>query len=577
MARIREELAHSGDEHWAHLGNYEASVEEALSQLEACRASHAIWGRYGELWSEDPVEAREIEQRLGWLDLPESMRLDIPRLEALALELQAVHIRRALLLGMGGSSLAPEVLRQILGVAPGYIDLTVLDSTDPEQIARVEAQDDLAATICIVSSKSGTTAESRALMEYFAGQLEAAVGEAWPRHFIAITDPDTPLATLAKEQGFRALYLNPPDVGGRYSALSLFGLVPAALNGIDGGRLLERARAMAYRCRSTVPDRENPATILGAIMATCAQQGRDKLTLLTSPSLAPLGWWVEQLIAESTGKEGKGILPVEGEPPLALDAYGPDRLFVYARLQGDDNDATDDLAVRLAEAGHPLVALPLQDPHDLGAEFFRWEFATAVAGYLLGINPFDQPDVDAAKRFALQALERYEETGQLGEEEPTLRESPLAYYGDPSEGEGLAVSLARFLGGARPGDYVALMAYVDRNEAHAAALQRIRQLIAEKLGLAVTVGFGPRFLHSTGQIHKGGPNTGLFLQLTCTSEFDLEIPGRGYSFGVLKASQAAGDRAALRDRGRRVVRVDLGGEAMEGLRALEGALQQALA
>lgn len=576
MAEIREALARIEGDHWLHLGDCQPHVDEALAQLEARRASQAIWGRHGELWSDDPQQAREIEQRLGWLDLPNTMRIEIPRLQALAVELQAVGMRRALLLGMGGSSLAPEVLRQVLGVAPGFLDLAVLDTTDPEQIARVAAEDDLEATVFIAASKSGTTAETRALIEYFAGQLEDLVEQDWPRHFIVITDPGTPLATLAEEQGFRALYINPPDVGGRYSALSLFGLVPAALNGIEGDRLLRSAHAMAHRCRSTVPDRENPAAVLGAIMAACAGQGRDKLTLLTSPSLASLGWWVEQLIAESTGKDGKGILPVEGEPPMELGAYGKDRLFVYVRRRGDDNAAPDDLAARLAEAGHPLVALPMEDPYDLGGEFFRWEFATAVAGYLLGINPFDQPNVDAAKQRALQALARYEETGQLDEAEPALRQGGLALYGDAEPTDGAAAYLGRFFGAARPGDYVALMAYVDRNDAHAEILQRIRHALATKLGLAVTVGFGPRFLHSTGQIHKGGPNTGLFLQITHSGELDLEIPGRGYSFGVLKASQAAGDLAALAERGRRVMRVHLQGAAAEGLRELERVLGEAL-
>jgi transaldolase / glucose-6-phosphate isomerase len=577
MAEIREALARIEGEHWLHLGEYQAHVDEALAQLEARRASHAIWGRHGELWSDDPQEAHEIEQRLGWLDLPDTMRIEIPRLQALAIELQAVGMRRALLLGMGGSSLAPEVLRHVLGVAPGFLDLAVLDTTDPEQIARVSQEDDLTATVFIAASKSGTTAETRTLMEYFAGELEALVGQEWPRHFIVITDPGTPLADLAEEQGLRACYINPPDVGGRYSALSLFGLVPAALSGIEGDRLLRSARAMAGRCGSTTPDRENPAAILGAIMAACARLGRDKLTLLTSPSLTPMGWWVEQLIAESTGKDGKGILPVEGEPPMELAAYGPDRLLVYVRSRRDDNAASDELAARLVEAGHPLVAIPLETPDDLGGEFFRWEFATAVAGYLLGINPFDQPNVDAAKQRALQALERYEETGQLDEAEPTLQEGGLALYGDAEAAGGAAAYLARFLGAASPGDYVALMAYVDRNEAHGEILQRIRHALAAKLGLAVTVGFGPRFLHSTGQIHKGGPNTGIFVQITHAGELDLEIPGRGYSFGVLKASQAAGDLAALTDRGRRVLRVDLRGEAAEGLRELERVLGEALA
>lgn len=573
MESIREHL--QGD-CWYHLGACQEPFEKAIAQLEARSVASAIWGRHGELWSDDKDEAQEIEDRLGWLDLPRTMRFNVPRIEALAYELQAAGIERVLLLGMGGSSLAPEVLRKVFGVAEGYMDLIVLDTTEPDQIMRVEETGDLKTTALIAASKSGTTVETLTLLEYFRGKLEAIVGENWTKHFIVITDPDTPLAERAELEGFRACYANPPDVGGRYSALSLFGLVPAALNGIDCERLLATGLDMVIRCRATVPDDENPAAQLGALLASCANQGRDKLTLLLSPRLASFGSWVEQLIAESTGKEGKGIVPVDGEPPLELDRYGDDRLFVYVRLEGDDNDTIDDLATRLANAGHPLTVLSLDDPYALGAEFFRWEFATAVAGYLLGINPFDQPNVEAAKERARQALERYEETGHLEETEPTIEEGGLALYDDDPELESIAEYLGQFLGQARSGDYVALMAYMDRNDTHSDALQRIRRVIAEKLGVAVTVGFGPRFLHSTGQIHKGGPNTGLFLQITCCADRDLEIPGRDYGFGVLRSSQAAGDLAALQDSDRRAIRVDIRGQVETGLSELEQTLLQAL-
>lgn len=569
MATLFEQLEHATADFWYSMGACAHVLERTLEQLEANNAVGAIWERRGEFWSERSKTQAEIENRLGWLDLPDMMRLEVPRLEALALELQSVKIRRALLLGMGGSSLAPEVLRQVLGVAPGYLDLTVLDTTDPAQIARVEAEDDLLATAFIVASKSGTTAEVQALLDYFAARLATRVGDDWPTYMLAITDPTTPLAQYAKERGFRACYLNPSDIGGRFSALSLFGLVPAALNGIDGDRLLGTAKKMALRCRNKETPLQNPGLALGAIMGGCACEGRDKLTLLTSQRLRPFGWWVEQLIAESTGKEGKGILPIEGEPPLPLDAYGNDRLFVYVRYQGDDNATMDELAARLVEKGHPLVLLSLEDLYELGAEFFRWEFATAVAGHLLGINPFDQPNVEAAKQRALEALARYKESGRLVDEDPILTVDGLAaIYGDPMDETSITAYLAKFLRQVRPGGYLAIMAYIDRNAENEARLQEMRRILGERLRVPVTVGFGPRFLHSTGQIHKGGPNTGVFLQITQKDAQDLEIPGQGYTFGVLKASQAIGDMAALREAGRPVVRINLEKDAREGLEAL---------
>ena len=561
---------------WYQLGPCQEPFEKAVAQLEARGVSNAIWGRYGELWSDDATEADEIEDRLGWLDLPRRMHVDVPRLEALAHEIQAAGIERVLLLGMGGSSLAPEVLREVFGVAEGHADLIVVDTTDPDQISRIEEAGDLRTTALIAASKSGTTAETLTLLEYFQGKLETAVGESWPKHVIVITDPGTPLAEKAAEEGYRACYANAPDVGGRYSALSLFGLVPAALIGIDCERLLATSLDMALRCRAVIPDDENPAAVLGAILGSCASQGRDKLTLLNSPRLASFGSWVEQLIAESTGKDGRGIVPVDDEPPMAIERYGDDRLFVYVRLREDEKDAVDALATGLANAGHPLVVLSLEDPYTLGAEFFRWEFATAVTGYLLKINPFDQPNVEAAKERARQALQRYEEMGRLDEAEPTIEEGELALYDDDAEIESIAEYLEQFLKQASAGDYVAVMAYMDRNEAHTAALQRIQRVIAEKLGVAATIGFGPRFLHSTGQLHKGGPNTGLFLQITCCADRDLEIPGREYGFGVLISSQAAGDLTALRDNDRRAIRVDIRGEVEAGLQALEQMLRRVL-
>lgn len=580
MDSVERSLADMGEAPWVRLGEWESVVDEALAGLREAQAVQRIWSRDGTLWKDDPAATREIEERLGWLDLPTTMRVEVGRLKALAVELQAAGYRRAVLLGMGGSSLAAEVYREAFGVAEGFLDVTVLDSTDPAQILRVEEGLRLEETLFIVASKSGSTPEMRTLYAYFRDRCEEVLGAGeWPRHFVAITDAGSSLADLAAEKDMRALYLNPADVGGRFSALSLFGLVPAALLGIDLDLLLERAGEMASACRRAA-EGENPALALGAAMGALATQAsppRDKLTLLASAGLAAFGPWMEQLVAESTGKEGVGILPVVDEPPLPPEAPPPPgRLWVYLRLASADNAATDAQVARLVAAGEPVIALAVRDAYDLAAEFFRWEFATAIAGRLLGINPFDQPDVDSAKRQAQRALDRYEETQSLSEEAPLLAEGALALYGPPSGADDVAGYLAAFFGGARPGDYVALHAYIERSAEHAALLEGLATRLREGLGIPVTIGFGPRFLHSTGQLHKGGPDTGLFLQITPTDVPDLPIPGSGYSFGVLKRAQAIGDSDALRDAGRRVVRVDIGEDVARGLGALAEALDAAL-
>ncbi len=558
------------------LGDATQDVIGTLNALSDKHASRMVWARQGSLWSDEPAAIAEIEDRLGWLDLPDTMRVDVPRLKALALELAERQMERAVLLGMGGSSLAPEVLSEVFGVAPGGLELVVLDATDPAQILRVEQSGDLTRTVFIASSKSGTTAETRTLLEYFGSQLQSLVGERWTEHIIVITDPGSPLLALAEEEGFVARYTAAPDVGGRYSALTLFGLVPAALLGVDCDRLLRSARNMARQCRAALPEAENPAFRLGAALGALARSGRDKLTFITSPRLASFGWWIEQLIAESTGKNGTGIIPIEGEPLQSASAYSDDRIFVYVRLRDDDNEETDALAVALAEHGQPLIVTQLDDAYDLGAEFFRWEMATAVAGLVLGINPFDQPNVEEAKDGARQALSRYEETGALDELEPILTEGEIAVYGEPTDATNATEYVAAFLGQAEPGDYVAVMAYIDRNAAHAALLQRMRALLTAHLNVASTTGFGPRFLHSTGQLHKGGKNNGLFIQITQVDGTDVEIPGRGYSFGVLKSAQAAGDMASLKQNERRVIRLRVASDVAAGLEAIVALFERAL-
>ena len=571
---------------WFNLGADQPSLDAALVAVQRERVVQRIWGRDGSLWGREPEAIRSIRERCGWLDLPTTMLPQLASLRALAREVREEGITQVVLLGMGGSSLAPEVMEGILGAAPGYPQLTVLDSTDPTQIRQATASASLARTIFLVASKSGDTVETDALLAHYRAAVAAQVGEErWARHFVAITDPGSGLEKLARAAGFRAVYANPPDVGGRYSALSLFGLVPAALIGVDLERLLARGQEMAEACHVEGPA-GNPGLLLGAIMGGLARHrgaARDKLTLFSSAELAPFGAWAEQLVAESTGKEGLGILPVEGEPLGQVDDYGPDRLFVYLRLEGAGNGAGDALASALVQAGRPLVSLRLRDTYDLGAEFFRWEFATAVAGQILGINPFDQPDVESAKVRARAALARYEVTHALPQEDPVLAEGALAVYGDKLPASSLADYLAAFLAQALPGDYVALMAYIARSPANQALLAKLPRAVNDHLRAigsrisgplrpAITVGFGPRFLHSTGQLHKGGANNGLFIQLTQEESDDLPIPGRPYTFGTLKCAQALGDLQALRATGRRAVRVDLGSDVEAGLQALVMAL-----
>ncbi|NLG49871.1 MAG: glucose-6-phosphate isomerase [Chloroflexi bacterium] len=564
---------------WYDIGEYESDLNSALTELQDIKAARRIWNRDGTLWQSTPQAVSDIENRLGWLDLPDAMLVDVPRLQALALEIRAAGITQVVLLGMGGSSLAPEVMRRMLGVLPGYPELTILDSTDPAQIAHLLHRIPLPQTLFLVSSKSGTTSETMALFDFFRAAISEEVdAREWARHFVAITDPGTQLAKLAQESRFRSLYLNPPDIGGRYSALSLFGLVPAALIGQNLDNLLQSARAMAWECRAARPVRENSALILGAIMGELARhptRRRDKLTILTSAPLSPFTPWLEQLIAESTGKEGVGILPVEAESGEA-DFYGPDRLFVYLRLGTTDNEANDSLVSELIARGHPVVVLQIRELHHLGAEFYRWEFATAIAGQRLGINPFDQPNVESAKQRTKEALATYARQHALPAPDPVLTADVLSFYGPAFTANNAAAYLDAFLNQANPGDYVALLAFLERNAANEALLREMSQIIGQAMHAAVTIGFGPRFLHSTGQLHKGGPNTGLFIQITQDDSEELPIPGHDYSFSVLKQAQALGDWQALQDANRRVIRVNIGHDVQAGLQELADAIRSAL-
>ncbi len=520
-----------------------------LAELDRRRVTARVWARDHTVWKPDPGE---ISDRLGWLTVCDAMAERAPSLRAFADEVKAEGTRHVVLMGMGGSSLGPEVLRRVLGPAEGRPDLTVLDSTLPEVVRGVQSAIDPARTLFLVSSKSGGTIEPLSFYKHFRDLLDRELGrDGAGRAFAAITDPGTSLEQMAREHGFRRVFANPPDVGGRYSVLSYFGLVPAALLGVDLDVLLGRAREMAERCGPSVPAGDNPGAALGAAIGAMAAAGRDKLTLVASPGLAAFGLWVEQLLAESTGKEGRGVVPVVGEALSGPDRYGGDRLFVHLRLRGDDNAAADAALEAIEGSGHPVLRLDLGDAYDLGGEFFRWEFATAVAGAVLGINPFDQPDVQGAKDATDRMMEHYLEKGSL----PAV---------DASD------DLRALLEGARPGDYLAVAAYLPEGPAVREAFDDLRRRVMDRYGIATTVGYGPRYLHSTGQLHKGGPNTALCLQVAADSEADLPVPGEPYSFGVLARSQALGDLQALESAGRRVVRAALGADPAAGIRRLAG-------
>lgn len=508
----------------------DAAVAHRLDAIDAAQLPRRIWARDATVWKDDPGTL-EIRDRLGWLTVGKAMAQQAKDLRAFADDVRA-EFNRVVLCGMGGSSLAPEVLWRTFGAAAGHPSLHVLDSTDPRAVRRVEEGGDLAKTLFIISSKSGTTQESDGFFRHF---WERTGGRG--SQFVAITDPGTPLERLAGERSFRRAFLNPSDIGGRYSALSFFGLVPAALIGVDVETLLHRAHRMAEACAACVPPLENPGAWLGAILGEGALAGRDKATFVLSPGIASFGLWVEQLIAESTGKEGKGILPVADEPLGPLDVYRGDRLFVSMVLAGEADESVDARLAALEDAGHPVVHLRLDDRYDLGQEFFRWEFATAVAGAVLRINPFDQPNVAESKANTKAVLAK----------------------GSASSPSASAAELEGFLAGIEPGDYLAIMAYLPPTPENDRRLAALRLRLRDRLRVATTLGYGPRFLHSTGQFHKGGPLVGHFLQITGRSKEDLPIPGEAFSFRQLQAAQAEGDLVALWARGRPAIRIeDLG-------------------
>jgi transaldolase/glucose-6-phosphate isomerase len=567
----------------ATLWALQPEVEAALDRADRDRVAERVWKKDPTLWKTDPAQQGEITNRLGWLSIMEQMGDNLSRLDDLRADIQRAGFTHCVLLGMGGSSLAAEVLRRTFGAAEGSPELLVLDSTDPMTIEAVAHQVDLAHTLFLVSSKSGETVETLSQFSYFYDLLKrpGAKGDDAGQSFIVITDPGTTLDQLARESNLRATFRNPPDIGGRYSALSYFGLVPAAILGIDIGKLLNRAETMAQACAPSVAARENPGVWLGVILGALANQKRDKVTILASPPVATLGYWLEQLLAESTGKEGKGILPVEGEPLGAPESYADDRVFVYLRTD-DKVDETQENAVAAFEAaGHPVLRLALRDEYDLGQEFFRWEFATAVAGSLLGVNPFDQPNVQEAKEATERLLQEYSRTRVLPQPRAILqtetRNVSIVAEGEQSGRMRGAISLQAafeaFAQQARPGDYLALLAYLPETARVDDTLQQIRGRLRDTLGVTTTLGYGPRFQHSTGQYFKGGPNTGLFIQLVAPDTTVALIPGAAYSFGTLKQAQALGDWQTLLARGRRAIRIELGSDLNAGLVELRQAME----
>jgi transaldolase/glucose-6-phosphate isomerase len=566
--------------------NLASAVQGTLADWKKGDKVKRLWAGDATLWSNQD-EAKWI----GWLteaDKPISTEARYSDYTKLAEDIQKAGFTHAVLLGMGGSSLCVEVFEKTYGKIGSQPQMHVLDSTDPAQIRTVEHSIDIAKTVFIVASKSGSTLEPNIFKEYFYDLTSKAVGagEAGKR-FIAITDPGSHMQKVAEQDGFRAIFYGVPSIGGRYSALSNFGKVPASIQGVDLAKFLANVDLMVKACGAAVPADQNPGAILGAILGTLQKTGRDKDTIFASEGISDLGAWLEQLLAESTGKIGKGLIPVDLETIGAPDVYGNDRIFAYVRLENGADPKLDAAVSALEKAGHPVVHISVADKYDLGEEFYRWEIATAVAGSIIGINPFNQPDVEASKIETRKLTDQYEKEGKLPAEAPFFEDKGIKLFSDPKNTEALKAAaganptlvsyLKAHLGRIKPNDYFALLAYVERNDAHKKTLQTARLAVRDKKHVATCLGFGPRFLHSTGQAYKGGPNTGVFLQVTCDDAADLKVPGHTYTFGIVKAAQARGDFQVLADRGRRALRVHLSADVAAGLSALQQAIAEALA
>ena len=542
-----------------------------------------LWAKDASLWTNT-----DESKWLGWLTIVAEQIAQHDKLKKIAAEIEKAGFTHCVLLGMGGSSLCVEVFAKTYGREPGRPQMHVLDSTDPAQIRTIEKNIDLNKTVFIVASKSGSTLEPNIFKQFFYGAVTKAVGAAEAgKRFIATTDPGSHMQKVAETDGFRNIFYGVPSIGGRYSALSNFGMVPAAIQGVGIQKFLERAEQMVVGCGASVAADKNPGAILGAILGTGQKMGRDKVTLFTSAGISDLGAWLEQLIAESSGKEGKGLIPVDREAIGASGVYGNDRVFVYVRLDGSSDAKLDADVDALEKAGQPVVRIAVADKYDLGQEFFRWEIAIATACSVIGVNAFNQPDVEASKIETRKLTDQYEKDGSLPPETPFFEGGGVKLFSDPKNTEALKaavgsdVSLVGYLkahlGRIKAGDYLGLLAYIERNDEHQAQLQISRHAIRDKKKIATCLGFGPRFLHSTGQAYKGGPNSGVFLQITCDDAADLPVPGQKYTFGIVKAAQARGDFQVLADRNRRALRVHLGSDLAAGLTTLQKAIAQALA
>lgn len=561
-----------------------SAVEKSLSDWQTRGNVRKLWDKDASLWT-----GGDEGKWLDWLNITSQQQNQIKHLQGLAQTVHTSGFSHVLLLGMGGSSLCPEVMELTFGHKPGYPQMHVLDSTDPAQVKTRQEQIDIAKTLFIVSSKSGSTLEPNIFHQYFWEQAKQVVGaDEVGNHFIAITDPGSQLEQVAKRDKFRQIFHGIPGIGGRYSALSDFGMIPAASIGLDLPLFLQNTQAMVSACGPHIQAQDNPGVVLGTILGIAAKNKRDKVTLVTSAEIADLGSWLEQLLAESTGKQGHGIIPVANEELGSADLYGNDRLFVYLRL---DNSATasiqDKAMVSLESDGQPVIRIAIPDIYHLGQEFFRWELATAVAGSIIGINAFNQPDVEASKVATRELTSAYERSGKLPAESPFYQEDGIELFSDEinvsrlKQAVGSNTSLAAYLkahiDSLQPGDYLALLAYIEMNDAHQNQLQQMRHHIRNRKKTATCLGFGPRFLHSTGQAYKGGPNTGVFLQITCDDKFDLPVPQQKYTFGIVKAAQARGDFQVLTERNRRALRVHLRGSLPEALQKLQAAVNKALA
>ena len=560
-----------------------AAVKTAIGEWQSGGKMQRLWSRDATLWT-----GSDEAEWLGWLDIVEEQLAHSAELKNLSQEITSAGFKDALLLCMGGSSLCPEVLRKTFGKIAGHPDLHVLDSTDPAQVKAFENKIDIPKTLFIVSSKSGSTLEPNIFKQYFFEATKKAVGaDKAGGHFMAITDPGSKMQKVAETDRFRHIFFGRPSIGGRYSALSNFGMVPAAVIGIDTKKFLDRSQEMVRACGASVSVESNTGAVLGIILGTAAVSGRDKVTIVTSSDISDLGAWLEQLLAESTGKIGKGIIPVDREELAAPEVYGNDRVFAYIHTESAVDAKTDAKLTALEKAGHPVVRISMADIYDLGAEFFRWEIATAVAGSIIGINAFNQPDVEASKIVTKKLTSQYEDTGSLPPEKPVLEDGGIKLFTDEKNAAALAKAvggdksisgyLKAHLGRIGAGDYFAVLGYIQMDEDHEERLQAIRHAVRNKKHVATCLGFGPRFLHSTGQAYKGGPNSGVFLQMTCDDALNLPVPGQKYTFGVVKAAQARGDFQVLAERGRRALRVHLGSDVDAGLTILAAAVQKALA